>query len=95
MSKGSNRYFNIYRESKFKAQFSIYDLPDSYQQVLINDFQNKTDMSTSVEGGKILVKVFKRFMVFTQNGEFVDEVEFNMLNYEDSEESKNDQLDIL
>lgn len=33
-------------------------------------------MSTYVEGGKILVKVFKRFMVFTQKGEFVDEVEF-------------------
>ena len=52
-------------------------------------------MSTYVEGGKILVKVFKRFMVFTQNGEFVDEVEFNMLNYEDSEDGKIDQLEIL
>ena len=65
MSKGSNRFFNIYRISKFKLKISLFDLPDSVQKVLINDFQNKTDMSTYIEGGKILVKVFKRFMIFT------------------------------
>ena len=87
MSKGSNRFFNIYRINKFKAKISLFDLPDSVQKILINDFQNKTDMSTYVEGGKILVKVFKRFMVFTQKGEFVDEVEFANLDYSTSEEN--------
>jgi hypothetical protein len=34
-------------------------------------------MSTFLDDGKILVKVRRRFMVFTGNGNFIDEVEFN------------------
>ena len=44
--------------------------------MLINDFLNKVDMSTYIEGGDILVKVYMRFMAFTQKCEFIDEVEF-------------------
>ena len=42
---------------------------------------NKVDMSTYIEGGDVLVKVYKRFMAFTQKGEFIDEVEFNDAYY--------------
>jgi hypothetical protein len=44
---------------------------------LINDYLNWVDMSTFLEDGKILVKNRRRFMVFTSNGNFIDEVEFN------------------
>ena len=44
---------------------------------LINDYLNWVDMSTFLEDGKILVKNRRRFMVFTNNGNFIDEVEFN------------------
>jgi hypothetical protein len=34
-------------------------------------------MSTYLEDGKILVKIKSRFMVFTANGAFIDEVVFD------------------
>ena len=43
-------------------------------------------MSTYIEGGDILVKVNKRFMAFTQKGEFIDEVEFSDAFYNQSNE---------
>ena len=52
-------------------------------------------MSTYIEGGHILVKVFKRFMVFNQTGKFVDEVEFNNAGYDQSEEKNTNHLELL
>jgi hypothetical protein len=34
-------------------------------------------MSSFLNDGKILVKIRRRFMVFTSDGAFIDEVEFN------------------
>ena len=34
-------------------------------------------MSTFLENGKILVKIRRRFMIFTGDGAFIDEVDFN------------------
>ena len=34
-------------------------------------------MSSFLDDGKILVKIRRRFMVFTGDGAFIDEVEFN------------------
>jgi hypothetical protein len=34
-------------------------------------------MSTFLTDGKILVKIRRRFMVFSSNGNFIDEVKFN------------------
>ena len=31
LSKGSNKFFNIYRINKFKAKISLFSLPDSVQ----------------------------------------------------------------
>lgn len=45
--------------------------------MLINDFLNWVDMSTFLENGKILVKIRRRFMIFTGDGAFIDEVTFN------------------
>ena len=61
--------------------------------MLINDFQEKVDMSTYLESGDILVKVFKRFMAFTANGCFIDEVEFNEMDYDKSDEIEMNQID--
>ena len=55
----------------------IYQLPDSTQTNLIGDYQQKVDMSTFLDNGKILLKVGNRFLLFENDGEFVDEVEFD------------------
>jgi hypothetical protein len=34
-------------------------------------------MSTFLEDGKILIKIRNRFMVFTPNGAFIDEAQFD------------------
>lgn len=34
-------------------------------------------MSTYLEDGKILIKILNRFMVFTSNGGFIDECQFD------------------
>jgi hypothetical protein len=50
-------------------------------------------MSSFLDDGKILVKIRRRFMVFTGNGDFIDEVEFNddILNEHPRLEEKNDR----
>ena len=52
-------------------------------------------MSTYIQGGDILVKVFKRFMVFAQNGQFKDEVEFNDDAYRQSDLQNEDHIEQL
>jgi hypothetical protein len=74
---GSNRFYNIYRVNKFQSHLRIFLMPDSTQKVLINDFLNWVDMSTFLEDGKILIKIRRRFMVFTAEGAFLDEVKFD------------------
>jgi len=34
-------------------------------------------MSTFLDNGKILIKIRRRFMIFTGDGAFIDECEFN------------------
>jgi long-subunit acyl-CoA synthetase (AMP-forming) len=63
--------------NKFQSYINIQQRPDSTDMTLINDYLNWVDMSTFLEDGKILVKNRRRFMVFTNNGNFIDEVEFN------------------
>ena len=45
-------------------------------------------MSSFLEDGKILMKIRRRFMVFTSDGEFIDEVEFNDDILQEVEEDK-------
>jgi hypothetical protein len=46
---------------------------------------NEVDMSTYLSDGKIMIKIGRRFMVFTVNGAFIDETHFNdeILNQQD------------
>lgn len=62
---------------KFQSNIRIYMKPDKTQKKLVNDFLNWVDMSTYLEDGKILIKIRRRFMIFTSDGAFIDEVEFN------------------
>mgnify|MGYP006089676223 CR=1 FL=1 len=75
--QGSMRFFNVYQKKKFSSFMIICQKPDSTTKTLINDYLNQVDMSTFLEDGKILMKIGKRFMVFTSNGAFIDETEFN------------------
>jgi hypothetical protein len=54
----------------------IYEKPDSAQKTLINDFMRLVDISSFLDDGKIFVKVLRRFMVFTKDGAFIDEIDF-------------------
>ena len=74
---GSNRFYEVFRQNKFNSFLRIYTLPDQVQKTLINDFQNQVDMSTFLEDGNILIRSRSRFMVFSKEGFFKDEVTFN------------------
>lgn len=87
--KASNRFFNVYQQSKFISQIKIFQRPDTTRNTLINDFLNWVDMSSFLEDGKILMKIRRRFMVFTADGAFIDEVEFNDDILQEIEEDKN------
>lgn len=54
-------------------------LPDNKDIKLLRDFDNKVEMATFLESGKILVKIGNRFMVFDEYGVFIDEAEFKDL----------------
>jgi hypothetical protein len=75
--KGSMRIFDVYQVGKFKSHITICQKPDSTSKTLINDYLNQVDLSTFLEDGKILMKIGKRFMVFTTNGAFIDETHYN------------------
>jgi hypothetical protein len=62
-------------------------LPDSVTTNLIGDYENKVTMSTFLDDGDILLQVGYRFMLFENNGEFKDEIEFSDV----AEEDKKDQ----
>ena len=56
--EGSNRFYNVYRQNKFRTFLKIYYLPDSTERTLINDYLNGVDMSTFLQNGKVLLKIF-------------------------------------
>ena len=43
----------------------------------MNDHQNWVDISTFLEDGKIMIKIRRRFMVFSKQGDFIGEVSYN------------------
>jgi hypothetical protein len=73
----SHRFFVIYQQEKFTSKLKIFQMPDETEKPLINDFLNWVDMSTFLEDGKIMIKIRRRYMIFTSDGAFIDEVEFN------------------
>ena len=64
----------------------IYTLPDQVQKTLINDYGNYVDMSTFLDDGNILIRSRRRFMIFTKEGFFKDEVTFNDDNKDEEED---------
>ena len=43
----------------------MFLLPDKTQRTLINDFSNYCDMSTFLEGGQVLLKIRRRYILFS------------------------------
>ena len=72
--KGSNRFYNVYRTNKYETYIRIFYLPDTTERTLVNDFQNGVDMSTFLQNGNMMVKVFHQYMIFNQKGTFVNKV---------------------
>ena len=89
--QGSHRFFNIYQLDKFTSKIIIFQKPDQTEKVIINDYLNWVDMSTFLESGKILIKIRRRFMVFTGDGAFIDEIEFNEDSLIDNEITQKDK----
>lgn len=76
--KGSSRFFNIYTSpDSTYINARIFNMPDRTQKTLLNDVQNLVDMSSFLPDGKILVRCRDRFMLYTENAVFIDEVNFN------------------
>ena len=57
-------------------------MPDNKTNVLVPDINNKCDMSTFLEDGKIMVKIASRFLLFHSNGSFIDQIEFKEMREE-------------
>jgi hypothetical protein len=74
---GSHRFFDVYQQDKFTSRIRLFQKPDQIEKPLTNDFLNWVDMSTFLDNGKILMKIRRRFMIFKNDGAFIDEVEFN------------------
>lgn len=74
---GSNQFFCVLRSGKYKSFIKLVQQPDKVAKTLVNDFQNYCDVSSFLENGNILVKCRRRYMIFTSEGSFIDEVEFN------------------
>ena len=68
---------DAYKTGSFKCDAIIYEKPDSAQKTLINDFQHLVDISSFMDNGKIFVKLQRRFMIFTKDGVFIDEADFD------------------
>lgn len=73
---GSYQFFNAYKTGDYKCHMIIYEKPDSAQKTLINDFMRLVDLSTFFDDGKIFVKCLRRHMMFTKDGSFIDEIDF-------------------
>lgn len=73
---GSNQFINVYKTGDFRCHMKIYEKPDSSQKTLINDFMHLVDVSTFLQDGKILVKALRRFMIFSDDAQYIDEVDF-------------------
>jgi hypothetical protein len=74
--QGSNRFINIYKKNTFESFVNIFYLPDTAEKTLIHDCFNGVDMSTFLDNGYIMLKIFHRFLIFTEGGVFVTEVIF-------------------
>lgn len=70
----------------------IYEKPDSAQKTLINDFMHLVDVSTFLSDGKILVKALRRYMIFDEYGQYIDEVDFEPIY---NKEEKNEINEII
>ena len=80
---GSSEFVNVYQQNdSYIYRQKIYSLPDNKTSVLINDIDNKVDMSTFLHDGKIMVKIAQRYMLFDKNGEFIDQIDFEDLRAE-------------
>jgi len=55
---------------------------------LIGDYTKKAELSTFLASGEILLKVGERFMIFDKQGNFKDEVEYQDLKEEESNNLK-------
>ena len=76
--QGSSRFFNVYTTRDGSSVcIKIFIMPDRTQKTLMNDFQNLVDMSTFLPDGRILVRCRDRFLLFSENAVFIDEVKFS------------------
>lgn len=73
----SQRFFNVYQLDKFVSHITILQRPDTAHEVILNDPFAWLDLSSYLDDGKILMKVRRRFMVFSCDGAFLSEVTFS------------------
>ena len=71
-----NIVYSVGPVENMKYRVRTYMQPDNNDVLLLRDFNNKVQMSTFLDDSNILVKISDRFMVFNQEGKFIDEVEF-------------------
>ena len=75
----------------YKYRQIIYSLPDNKTNILINDIDDKVDMSTFLTKDRILLKLAQRFLLFDKDGAFIDQIEFEDLREEKEAEVKNEE----
>ena len=82
INKGQKSFIEmfLYSDSNdidyFLYKQRVYRNPNSTKKKLINDFNNKCELSTFLENGNILTRFGHRYFTFNDTGEPLDEIEF-------------------
>lgn len=91
---GSNEFLVIYLNCKTMKSFARFFMhPDSNDKSLIADYENKCDLTTFLDNGDILLKIYNRFLVFDQDGGFIGRVKFYEIEQNKEQQSISATID--
>jgi hypothetical protein len=73
----ANEFMIIYciNDSK-EFKIKIYKKPEVKKQMIIRDFNKQLEFSTFLDDEQILLKTDKKFMVFSNDAEFINTIRF-------------------
>jgi hypothetical protein len=83
----ANEFMMIYgvylNEGSPVFKTKIYKKPDTNKQMIIRDYNKQLDFSTFLDDEQILLKTQKKFMVFSNDAEFINKIIFYKQNKEE------------
>lgn len=81
--------YQVGKRHEYKVK--VYQMPDNMHITMIQDLQKKVDLTTFLDDSSILLKIGKRYMHFSQDGKFIEEINFK----EDEDVEKTRKTNVL